>query len=437
MKAKLKEWEAVGYEFTLDWLLRSDNTVLTGEAKFSFLHGKNALDIQDGLNRAIGHLDTCLNMISDRLGLDHDRVLFGRYALPIMVRYLDRKQRNLAENERDKLLFWFVQAGMWGRFSGSTETFIDRDLAVLEDSVDSLDALLRELRLWSGSLHVEPEHFNSWSLGSRFYPVLYTLTRLAEARDWCSGLSLHMHLLGKLSRLEVHHIFPKARLYGHEPMYSRPEVNALANFCFLTKECNLRISDRLPEEYFPEIEREHPGALASQWIPMCPELWKTENYPDFLQARQRLLAAEANRRFEELLRGDTALLDMPAEPIGPLSGAVPEVGSVPPAIGGIYTETEELEVEAVNEWVERQEFPRGQVSFELSDESTGVVLAVLDLAWPNGLQFGLSAPVAVLLNEPPEVLAAASAAGYRCFTSADSFRTYVGTEILSGNAEPA
>jgi len=44
----------------------------------------------------------------------------------------------------------------------------------------------------------------------------------------------------------------------------------LANFCFLTKDTNLNISDRLPRDYFPEIERNHPGALASQWIPTDP-----------------------------------------------------------------------------------------------------------------------------------------------------------------------
>lgn len=40
MKAKLKEWGDAGYKFSLDWLLRSVNTVLTGEAKFWELYRK-------------------------------------------------------------------------------------------------------------------------------------------------------------------------------------------------------------------------------------------------------------------------------------------------------------------------------------------------------------------------------------------------------------
>jgi len=86
MKAKLKEWAQADYRFNLDWLLRSMNTALTGEAKFQFLHDKTSEEIQDGLKRATRHIDTSLNLIGGRLGLDHDQVFFGRFAVPVMVR---------------------------------------------------------------------------------------------------------------------------------------------------------------------------------------------------------------------------------------------------------------------------------------------------------------------------------------------------------------
>lgn len=423
MKAKLKEWADAGYHFNLDWLLRSVNTILTGEAKFSYLHDKGALDIQDGLKRASKHVDTSLNLIAGRLGLDHDQVFFGRFGVPIMVRYMDKKNGALDAKERDKLLFWFAQAGMWGRFSGSTETVIDQDLAALEGANGGLDALIEQLRLWHGSLRVEPGHFTGWSLGARFYPVLYMLTRMGEACDWGTGLPLKANMLGKMSRLEVHHIFPKAQLYKRD--HKRAEVNALANFCFLTKDTNLNISDRLPEDYFPEIEKRHPGALASQWIPMDEALWKIERYPGFLEARKELLAAEANRRFAELLHGDTQWL---------AGGATAATAPVPGPVGGITSEAEELELEALNDWVEQQGLPRGSVAFDYADPDTGAQKAVFDLAWPEGLQPGLTGPVAVLLNETADVLAIASAAGVRCFTAVADFRAYVNAEILNLHA---
>ena len=88
-----------------------------------------------------------------------------------MVRYLDQRSGPMNEAERDKLLFWFVQAGMWGRFSGSTESFIDQDLGdALEGPGGGLDKLLEQLRLWHGGLSVEPGHFTGWSLGGPLLP---------------------------------------------------------------------------------------------------------------------------------------------------------------------------------------------------------------------------------------------------------------------------
>ena len=419
MKEKLKEWADAGYHFNLDWLLRSVNTIVTGEAKFSFLHDKHADEIEQGLARATKRIDTVLNMIAGRLGPDHDRVFFGRFAVPAMVRYLDRRTDALNAKERDKLLFWFAQAGMRGRFSGSTESLIDRDLAALEGPKGGLDALIENLWMWHGGLRVEPGHFTGWSLGARLYPVLYMLTRMGESRDWGTGLPLKANMLGKANRLEVHHIFPKAQLYkrGH----TRPEANALANFCFLTKDTNLNISDRLREDYFPELERKHPGALASQRIPDDQGLWKAERYTDSLEYRKALLAAEANRRFDELPHGEAAwLVDAAA--------IVPSAMQAP--VGGIASEAEEQELETLNAWVGKLGLPQGEVGYDYADAETGEQKAVFDPVWPEGLQPGLSEPVAVLLNETADVLAIAGSAGFRFFTTCREFQTYVESEIV-------
>jgi hypothetical protein len=306
---------------------------------------------------------------------------------------------------------------MWGRFSGSTESFIDQDLAALEGEDGGLDKLLEQLRLWHGGLRAEPGHFTGWSLGARFYPVLYLLTRMGAARDWGSGLPLKASLLGKMSRLEVHHIFPKAQLYKRK--FKRPEVNALANFCFLTKDTNLNISDTIPEDYFPEIEKRHPGALASQWIPTDTALWKVERFRDFLEARKALLAAELNSRMEELLHGDTRWLAGPAAPA--------------PAVlaGAITSEEEEAKLEALNDWMESKGLPPGALAYDFADAQTGKQRAVFDLAWPQGVQEELSQPVAVLLNEEAATITLASQAGFRCFTDIATFRKYVETEVLA------
>ena len=100
---------------------------------------------QDGQKRAVRAIDFTLNLIAGRLGLDHDRVLFGRYAIPVIVNYIDRRSGHITDaRERDRLLFWYVQSAMWGRFSGSTESFLDRDLGLAKDLDSTLDNLISE-----------------------------------------------------------------------------------------------------------------------------------------------------------------------------------------------------------------------------------------------------------------------------------------------------
>ena len=240
MQSIIQRWRESGYDFNLDWLLRNVNAIVTGEARFGYLHNVPTPAIQDGLARTERCVDYALNLIDGRLGLDHDRVLFGRNALPVMSRYIHRRGGHLEDvTERDRLLYWYFQNAMWGRFSSSTETVLDQDFEAIQDTDGAIDRLLVQLRLWHGSLRVEPAHFSGWSLGARFYPVLYALTRVGDARDWGTGLALKSSLLGRMNTLEVHHIFPKAILYRND--FSKPQVNAIANFCFLAKDTNLQI----------------------------------------------------------------------------------------------------------------------------------------------------------------------------------------------------
>jgi hypothetical protein len=411
MKKELRRWCTAEFDFTLDWLLRSVNTVSTGESKFHHLHDRTKDEIRGSLSRSTRHIDSCLNQIAGRLGLDHDRVLFGRFGIPVIARYLDQRTAPPSQQEWDKLLFWFVQAAMWGRFSSSVETFIDEDLEALAASNGDLDALLRKLQLWRGGLRATAAHFSGWGVGARFYPVLYMLTRMGTARDWGSGLPLKQNLLGRRNSLDVHHIFPKSLLYKRR--VAKAEVNAVANFCFQTKDTNIDISNTPPEEYLPEIESRFPGALVSQWIPQDRTLWKLHNYRDFLEARRELLAVEFNRRMAELLHGDTRWLDG--------APARVELESDASLASAVDVEDEEAMLDAVEAWVDAAGMRRGERSFEISDAG-GCQIATLDLAWPRGLQEGLGEPIALLLNESAGVIAAANAAGFRCYTTVEALK---------------
>ena len=75
--------------------------------------------------------------------------------------------------------------------------------------------------------------------------------------------------------------------------------------------------------------------------------------------------------------------------------------------------------------------PEGEYEYELVLPETGETLAILDLAWPDGLQQGLSQSVALLIDEGKPTFEAVNRAGYRYFTSVADFKKYVEQEILA------
>lgn len=419
MRKQLNDWQAAGYQyFKLDWLLRNVNSILNGEANFKALHDVIAEDFVNALFQAVNLTNRLLDLIAARLGLDHGRVLFGYYAFPLLVRYLAQKgKEQLDEKELNALLFWYINSAMWGRYSGSTETVLARDLTIMTHSNGGMEALINELVLWRGSLKILPEHFNSWSKGARFYPVLYMLTRVGEAKDWGLGIPLKKGLLGRNSSLEVHHIFPRALLKKHG--YDKTQINAVANFCFLTKDTNLLISDADPAVYFEQIESRHPGALASQWIPMNRELWQVERYPEFLAERRKLLAQAAN----EFLNSLYQLQNLPE------GRSFTTIGERL-APGGIDSADEQAEIDALCEWIANHKLVSGEVEYELIDSVSGEQTATVDLAWPDGIQVGLSQPVALALNEAATTVKRIADAGFRCFESTEELKEYIAVTCL-------
>lgn len=303
MHTILNKWAEAGYGFSLEWQLRGVTTTLTGDSRYSAISEITSEKFFTGLKRFEKHVDEILNQIRAHLGLDHDSVLRSVYSFPLLAQYLEINGGfRQGTKEVAHILHWYIHTFLWGRYSGSVESTLQRDLNILRDSKSSdeqIQALTNALRSERGTLELTAQDFHaSWS-NNRFYPLLYMLTRVCGARDLIKNIPLSMNLLG--NPLEKHHIFPKARLY--RAGRSRRDVNRLANFAFLTRDSNREISDALPKEYLAKCEAQNPGVLASQWIPTDESLWKLSNYDDFLQWRQERLAATANQLLQQLKQG--------------------------------------------------------------------------------------------------------------------------------------
>ena len=158
----------------------------------------------------------------------------------------------------------------------------------------------------------------------------------------------------------------------------------------------------------PIYYEKQPGALESNWIPVDPELWKVENYEIFLQRRRELLAQGANVFLQSLYNDEvsTANIEDFSNRLAP----------------NIQDAEEENQLTEVAYWMEQQGLNSGERNYVIQDNGQDFIL---DLAWPDGVQIGLSKPLALLLNESDDVHEAANKAGYTYLTKVQDFKDYV------------
>lgn len=411
MNERLDKWRARGFSFKLEWLLRCINAVTTGKALFSALAEIKTSAFQQGLAETDALIDTLLDMVTTRLGLDHDHVLGSRYSFPLLARYLAQRGGKLeASTERDQLLFWYIHTFLWGRYAGSTESALSQDLTVIESPEGALERLIQQIRQNRGNLRLAHSDFGGWGRNNRFFPMLYMLTRVDHARDWANGKDMTAE--PSRPQLHLHTIFPKDVLRQHR--YTIPEANAIANDAFVTSAGLSIVNKRQPGEYLEELEHRYPGILASHWIPTERLLWRPEHYRDFLAARRELLASAAN----DFLDGLRA-------------GTLPEVGRITFTPLSDDRNDETVMLRQCNAWMKQQGLPEGEMIFEIVDQVTRMPVT-LDLAWPYGIRQDYNEkPVALVLEEADEVIEAAQRAGYQTFRSIPALRRYVEREILA------
>ena len=426
MQQRLSKWKKADFDANLDWLLRCMNAILTRSSEFERLELERVgvERIREALSETENAVDRLLEGMRSHLHMDADRLHKSKQAFPVMVNYLvDCGGKFPDRAATARLLHWYVSASIWGRFSGPTETIINQDLSVLTEA-DPISGLLRNLRVSQGERAVTHENFNLNYTKARFYPLLYMMSRIQGSQDWKTGNQLRHHSLGDHTKLEMHHIFPKAYLSRNG--ISANDANNMGNIAFQTRETNQSIGAKPPIEYMPEVAESWPGALESQWIPTDPELWKVENYHRFLDARRRLLADSANVMLNTLKAGN-----IPPQEIPETAEQQTDRLAVAPVEAKDILEDEDAIISAANRLAQENGLAAGELGYELFGENGDEPLATVDVAWPNGLQSGYSQPVALMIEEEPEVRTTVSNAGFKVFRSLDELRRYVNREILA------
>lgn len=281
-----------GLDVDTGLLLRTLAVMLSGQSRLSelFRGERQALTIEQlaaAWKRVHKGMDQAVHFLVHNCQIDRLELLPTNTILVPLTVFFDVFGAGVTTQQARELQRWVYMALIWARYSVSSETSIDQDVAVLQKN-RSIQEMIQNIEDKVGRRPVTERELRDQRKNSPYMLMAYVLARYAHAQDWFNGVAL-----GRDQALELHHIFPKKLL--RERYNLRKDsltVDQVANLVFLSGPANNRISSTAPNLYLPEIA---PERLRAQHVPANPDLWTIANFEEFLLERRSLLAEAINR----------------------------------------------------------------------------------------------------------------------------------------------
>lgn len=299
------------YDLDLTFLMRAITVVECNVPQIKKLAERVAKDrpsrayLNKTWKRARGATDKTIRVLQQGLNLDKSKYLTSKNALVPLV-YCFAASKNGKGVEKNARKF-FLLSQLAEHYGAAAETTLRRDFRQLADpsvtprqGLDELvDGISREARQYYRGLKIKPDDVYGAPSKNVLVLLMYILMRQRDASDWGSGPVLDLAEL-EPKGTQLHHIFPFNFMIknkpimkqflddGYTPSEYRGEVNDIANLTFIGQAKNASIGDTPPWQYLPnETTREMRRA---HFIPQDPDLWKPENFADFLAERRKLLS---------------------------------------------------------------------------------------------------------------------------------------------------
>ena len=302
IKTKLDDLKSKGWVFDLNLIVYTFLAILYKQgSKMEKLHNQNNKEkIKEVWKKLEGDvLDYTFNLLQSYAYIDHSDEINSIYALIPIIAYVHSKPGcKLNEDEIKKLVKWFYYSQIRSRYAVQLRQKLDKDLKIVNDSPSPFEELLKIIEAEEGGLEIKASEF----VGSSTRHPLFGLMRwyFKSQGAVCLGTGMRLRKnMGKKYQLEKDHIFAFSVLrdsdcYDMNDRFDYALAQEMTNQAILTLKENRAKSAKFAEAYLSQVKKRFPNALRLQCIPENEELWKIENYKDFLQARRELLTEKLN-----------------------------------------------------------------------------------------------------------------------------------------------
>ncbi|NMM88641.1 hypothetical protein B2J88_30565 [Rhodococcus sp. SRB_17] len=222
---------------------------------------------------------------------------------------------------RNLMARWLFMSQLSGRYTGSAETQLQKDLDRLSalkrtDSrqyIETLESIINaELSEDFWNLRMPDALISSSPALSPTYQTYLAALNILDADMFMLNNKVQQWMdpsLPAQKGTEGHHLNPRQYLQKSLGITDLKKINQVANFAPTDWSTNIAISDRKPGEYWPALVRERGfsgDALKQQmfWHAL-PENWDQMGYDEFLRKRRVLMAQVTRAGYERLLAGQS------------------------------------------------------------------------------------------------------------------------------------
>ena len=295
-RAQIEEYKKVNFEFDFNFFTRLLNMLTTNQARYGQIAKQTPADFDLAWEKINNSLSYLINVLREDAYVDSFKNLSSVYVLYTLVYYLSKNNNQFpSEEDKNKAVYWMFMAQLWGWYSGSSESYLDKDINSIEDG-NGIDGLINNLSLSRGSnLYLTADDMAYQGVRSKIFPVFYAAIRSQGAKDWGdSNVPLYSKNIGSNNALERHYIFPKTYLKGKYDSRNSLEknlVNEISNQALITKKSSSEFLNTPPSEYLLDVSEEQ---LYKQFVPLDSEIYTLEHYEFFLQKRRKLIADGLN-----------------------------------------------------------------------------------------------------------------------------------------------
>lgn len=284
IKGKADELSKAHYYFDLTFMTRALTGVVCRRALYETIHHRGKDELQDGWSTLDSILDYLVSILPTYAFIHSTHDLSTTNALVPIIVYLSLNERKFPNNhELKQAIHWLYAAQIWARYTAQTDQRLEQDVSIVVREKSPWQMLCNQIIDQRGRLDVKAADLEGRGIQHPLYNMAFILAKAGEAVDWSNGSSL-MVTPGKPYTLQNEYIFSRSLLYKNgydsDNHMHRTMANEIANRVVLKS--HHPYDDQWPQDYFPRIEEQYPGALSNQFIPMDKNLWQKEQYEDFL-----------------------------------------------------------------------------------------------------------------------------------------------------------